>query len=432
MWVGALATVFRPERKTMADAGYASVAHVPVLFDTRHRYLDDHNRYLRERALLEWHPSVGGTATEKRLAGRGRLAYPRMKTLIDYAYALANWVEWAEWQDIDWRTGDYEALILSYDADMRAGRWSAGGRPLSASTRNLRTDRAVEFLCWAADRGLRPPFRFPVGTVSRHGDRGDRAGGHKAVVTEQRAGRARPDPSDLRLPRPEEIRSWLASVRVRRGYTKHLACKTILMTGLRRRELASLQEDALPPPDCWHVVGDKVRVRITEGTKGGRSRWIDIPVALAQELDAYREGRRLKARAKWLRANRGQAAPRQLFLSENDGRPLTAESLYEAWTVGAPFPSWSPHLGRHAWACLTLADRMKDEAHKARMLLAQMPEAWFYSVGQSVIDTTLRPQLGHMSRDTTLKYLRWAMEATALTEQYGEWAAFLDEGGLHG
>jgi hypothetical protein len=44
-------------RIRIAKLGFASVAHDPVIFDSRQRYCREYNRYLRERAELDWRPS---------------------------------------------------------------------------------------------------------------------------------------------------------------------------------------------------------------------------------------------------------------------------------------------------------------------------------------------------------------------------------------
>jgi hypothetical protein len=49
--------VFQPNADRIAKLGFASVAHDPVIFDSRQRYCREYNRYLRERAELDWRPS---------------------------------------------------------------------------------------------------------------------------------------------------------------------------------------------------------------------------------------------------------------------------------------------------------------------------------------------------------------------------------------
>lgn len=77
-----MAAVFFPDQDRLTRLGYGRVAHVPVVFDRRHRYCRDVNRYMRARATLEWHPSADGMA-----AGRD---YPRAASLRAMAYELSN------------------------------------------------------------------------------------------------------------------------------------------------------------------------------------------------------------------------------------------------------------------------------------------------------------------------------------------------------
>jgi hypothetical protein len=75
------AKVFFPDSKKLKRLGFESVAHVPVIFDGDHRYCCEYNRYLRERATLDWSPK--GDASD----------YPRPKTLAVIAHHLANWIK---------------------------------------------------------------------------------------------------------------------------------------------------------------------------------------------------------------------------------------------------------------------------------------------------------------------------------------------------
>jgi hypothetical protein len=54
-----MAKVFHPDPERLAARGYKAFAEVPNVFDSSGKYCREHNRYLRERARLEWHPSGG-------------------------------------------------------------------------------------------------------------------------------------------------------------------------------------------------------------------------------------------------------------------------------------------------------------------------------------------------------------------------------------
>jgi hypothetical protein len=74
-----MAKVVTPDPQRLTERGYESVAHVPVIFDSQGRYCREHNRYLRERARLEWHPGGGADI-------------PRGRTLGNIAERLLNFI----------------------------------------------------------------------------------------------------------------------------------------------------------------------------------------------------------------------------------------------------------------------------------------------------------------------------------------------------
>lgn len=91
----------------------------------------------------------------------------------------------------------------------------------------------------------------------------------------------------------------------------------------------------------------------------------------------------------------------RLFLGEDSGRPISAPTLYEAWTSGPtlPFKGWSPHGGRHYYACKTLMDRLQRQTIRGPHTVT--------STAEEIITLVLKPQLGHISTETTQIYLRW-------------------------
>src|ERR1700730_11144530 len=76
---------------------------------------------------------------------------------------------------------------------------------------------------------------------------------------------------------PGAVHTWLNAVRLRRGYAKYLACKVIMNTGIRRKELEALVVAQWPDADAITRVQRRglysVPMRLTE-TKGGRPRVI--------------------------------------------------------------------------------------------------------------------------------------------------------------
>ena len=166
MEIRRMAEVFRPDEEALRHAGFGAVCHVPVLFGkTRNspaqkHYLREFNRYLRERALLEWVPVDRTTAAQiKRLGDTKKLRYPTRCSLGSYAERLANFDDWLAETNRGWRTVEYTRdIVLGYQADMLSGRWSETGRKLTPATVKVRLAEACLFLSWAAARGYRHVF----------------------------------------------------------------------------------------------------------------------------------------------------------------------------------------------------------------------------------------------------------------------------------
>ena len=346
---------------------------------------------------------------------------------------------WLESRHLDSRKVNFDPHLLEYAEDMKCGNWSrerrAGkaGRPLAPSTINGRMDYAVDFLLWAASKELRDPFPVPTRSYSYS----FATGTYTHASTKQgrvHAGRRRPDPINLRLPGMEELHSWIAEVERRKGYTKGLACRTILGSGIRRAEGAELPLTFLPMRRAdWNVGPDgRVRFLLTDGTKGGKSRIVTIPLRLAEEIHRYRLTKRVWALAKWIKANPGEPKPARLFLGAYDGTPISAATIYDAWTVAGPFEGWSPHLGRHTWACYELLDALKSEATTAGFGPASVPVTWLESAAKTLMSIVITPNLGHVDERTTNTYLQWLRFQLTMPAAYSAWHEFLSAGNDNG
>lgn len=416
-----MAHVFQPDPKSLVFLGFDVIADIPVLFDNENFYCREHNRFLRERALGEWQPS--SAKSNGSMYSRG-VWYPRPQTIKNIAYELKNFIEWCAFRQVDWRIATYQRHIRGYCDDMDRGRWSADSRPLGASTIEQRASTAIHFLTWAAERHLRAEFVVQT-DKSRRPVKSGMASKTPFVVKSRRAGRRRSNPMSLRLPSIAELKTWLTAVRARHGVGKWLACWFVILSAGRINEVASFHTSDLPPRDNWNVIGGQVSIFLHRGTKGDKGRHIFIPLTLAIELDEYKSGRRLRAVALFKKTNRGVPPPQKMFLSEHIGTPLSKRTLQRAWKAGAPYPEWSPHCGRHTWACLTLLHHMKIEAAKYQQLNS-VPDHVFFEVGRSIISTVIKPQLGHASEETTEVYLRWAMQILRDAE-YPSWHDFLND-----
>lgn len=417
------------DRDVTTKAGFGKVAHLPFLMDNRPGYHRLGSRYLIDRGLGYWNPAT---------RGRGpRAGKPTKKTIRNYAYWLANFLEWVEARCLTVERCDYADHVQDgYQLDMLEGRWSANGRPLEPSTVNARVQQACDFLTWLGDKGGRTPFEVPTETVEIKVGSARSSVGHRTMEVTRRVGKVRQNKRKLRMPSHAQVREWLADVKTRHGEMFALVCESILLTALRIEETVALRMDTLPDePSEWHVTNadapedkQEVLVDIKFGAKGpdyaedhgdktGPERTILVPLTLAKKWHAYRNRYRNDALKKLVD---GAATPKEkkeriagavhLFLHEGTGKRLTADNVYRAWTQAKqPYKGWSPHLGRDWWACSTLLGEMEKLEHLKTMgpgVAAQLIEA----TAVSVIRLRIQPQLGHTSESTTLIYLQWVMD----------------------
>jgi integrase len=376
-----------------------------------------------------------------------RPRYPTKKTLENIANHLSNFIEWMQWKSADWRALDYTGGVMAYQSDMFSGQWAAEGSGLSAGTVNNRIGEACSFLKWAAHRRLRDQFKLVSAPVNKRGKSGTSSVGHLPNEIKARAGGFRSDPGILRLPTEEEVLRWLRDVRLRRGPTKALMCTLVLETAIRIQEAVQWRVDTLPLDQRqWVVIGGNVQVTICYGAKGpkrhpdsdeGPPRIISVPISLAKKLDTYRSLRRVVLHGRWVQAaksksemqsRRLQPMPNRLFLSDYTGRPFTDQAFYSGWknVPSLPYKEWSPHLGRHYWACITLLRSQQEKAASIGKQLDQLPDDWITSQATTDIQLIIRPQLGHVSDETSQLYLKWIHGAVSLTKYTLEYHDLLD------
>lgn len=214
------------------------------------------------------------------------------------------------------------------------------------------------------------------------------------------------------------------------------------------------QADYLPDdPAKWyraHVSGQWVAVTLTHGTKGakldgpagvmGPPRTINLSVSLAEKLNHYRTLVRPRLLMLYIKsgttkeeqAARRRNPPKNLFLSDYLGVPVTTHRLYEAWKSAdpLPFPEWHPHYGRDYWACKTLLLELDRQLKATDAMLKAgggVPVNWITGSAESVILTKIKPQLGHVDKKTTDIYLRWVVNAFNLVALHDVYAKELDD-----
>lgn len=418
------------QRAELEKEGFRRYGHVPFLLDNELNYLDDLCRFLRERAVGEWNPSKGMSDS---YSYREPISE---NSIVAYARDLENFWTYVEATSLPWRTISYTGLLESYDTDLGNGRWSRSGNKLAASTINRRVDRAVEFLSWAAEKGIRQAFPVTTKTVSRSIYDG-RSANPGAKSIEVRTGKRRIQKSQMRLPTRTEIDIWLSEIEVRRGKPLRLACETVIETGMRRQELILLRKDQLPDPE--DVPLDKpAKMRISFGTKGkrrpgdgeqrGKARTLRFDRDFLVRLNNYKQLRRQKALATYSKRNPGKPHPKELFLDESTGEPFSATQIYLAWTrvKNLPFDGFSPHRGRHAFACFTLLRLLDEEAGLLEASRKTLPRSAVMQSAETLIKTYIQPALGHVSDQTTELYLEWIADHLWVMKHRLSWADELE------
>jgi integrase len=440
-------SLFWPDSALMEAAGYGSVKDVPCVFDSEWLLHDAATSYLIDRALKQF------SARNPSGSAAAGTTLPTERSLASFGNWLVDHLDWCEHSGRDWRTLTYaNDIVNGYQQDMETGLWSRDQRPLSPSTINSRGDEASLFHRWAASRGLRSDFEVATTVKRRRADRGNSSDGHRTVETEVRDGRVKKKPKVLRLPTDSEIEKWHKNILVKTGFTKALMCELIIKTGVRLEEACRWQIDTLPLESSDWIMApgsEYVQVTLTHGTKGskrpgergellGPGRAIKMPIELARRIDSYRQFQRVANRSIYARklrdsAQRKDAArqnPRQLFLSDHTGQPVSRQRLYEAWVEkgGIPFKGWSPHGGRHFTACKLIIGAV-ERTRKA--LSGPNPTSltpnWLTGCASDAILLEVRPQLGHVDKETSEMYLVWLAGAFSKSAIYEEYDAFLED-----
>jgi integrase len=424
------------EPKFLAEAGFAALAYRPFILDSEPGYARLPNQFLIDRGLGYWDPKWRG---DKR-----NPIPPSRISMKNFAWALANALEWADTRSIDLMGADYVSdLIGRYQEEMLKGIWSADNRPLAPETVNARVQTALEFQMWAADKGLREPFVIPTTTTTYISGSHDNSRSHEAKVVQSRKGKVKVNKRTLSFPSVEEIEAWRKRVHERPvvGKTEGLIVDLILNTAIRREEAACWRVDTLPlDPRDWKIANpdqpeevQSVIVTIKYGVKGkeygidkhgdkiGPAGEIHVPVWIARRIHAYRNKERLLALKPLLKKGKSVQVQRQimqqavhLLLNPITGLRYTGDQIYAFWSRVEGPAHWSPHHGRDWWACRYLEERMKQHAELIQQVLKTPNVSREHPLvlalkdsAQTVIQMEIRPQLRHVSSRTTEIYLQW-------------------------
>lgn len=334
---------------------------IPFLCDKHLELVDAPNQYLDHVAVV-----------------RGRTRSPN--TWTTYAGHLYDYFSFLEANELDWSTADERTLA--------AWRDGMAERANRVRTINARLRCIHRFYAWAVQRGLLSivPFGFDGIMVSRSAGflAHVNADGGRATVSEITLREPRSLPRYLQVAQATQFLDALTPKRMRlMGYT-------MLLTGMRREEVAGLDYRVLPNP-AGQPTGralDMVLDPKLTPTKGSKERVVKVPYLLGVALYDYFTWERPRLERKHA-AGHGRGTTR-LFLSQH-GEELSIGALSVAFNDASLSSGikCTPHMLRHTFGTYEFI-RMSEKQGKDRALY------W------------VRDRLGHSSIATTEVYVHLA------------------------
>jgi integrase len=385
--------VLYPLRERLREHGdhYEALARIPIVLTDEARVHGGATAFLREVALQTWEG-----------AGSRRLSANSIRCL---AYDLVNFLDFCSEMELDWRfieRGSEVDLgsIIGYGHLMERGDFSKFRRPIGSATIKRRTRTAQLFLCYAGERGFRSTYRFRK--VSGYGRSGSRF--------------------HLQIPARQAVETWLDTLERREHRANFLMGALPFKSGMRREEVVELHADDIPHPGTY-AGKEFAFFTIQYGTKGQRSataidligkpRQVRIRSEFLLLLHAYKEGLRFRPAAirRFRERNPHSPLPLQLFLNPRSGEPYSKEHLNDLFNRSSdrPIPNFTPHTGRHFYACWTLLELLEDQLTVAGYNQASVIEGAIESLSQVAL-LQLKKHLGHESTSTTDHYVSWVSE----------------------
>lgn len=425
---GHLAYLIKSDPDECERLGIAALSHIPGVWSAGFEPISDAIDYLIAKGTGKW--SGGGE----------RSSYAAFKSLSTasmtaYGNDVVTFFDWCESQSIDWHTAETIDLVVAYKSSLdERGNLRPKRRRLAASTINRRVGTALDFLafCRARYGGGSTSSRLEIASSVRCRKSHSKMRSSDATIV--KSTKSKVHPKALRLPTISELNCWLSALREKHGISPYLISKTIVGVGLRAEEALLLRADQLPPIPA--AGSTTARMEITFGTKGGRDpqdpdrrgkpRYVRVPITLLKELHGYATGHRKLCLHRYHKDKRADDVPKELFLSRYTGMRYSYSRFYELWTSPRlPFDHFSPHIGRHTWACYTLLEKIKNEIELSVGVDGPLASI-ATNLHQNLIETWVSTQLGHVDDRTSLMYLNWVMEELDIKSHQNSWWDFLD------
>jgi len=358
--------VIFPDAQRMINQGYAKLAYVPFLIGANGEYPVEANRYIRERACLEWRPSIPGKEGCYRFNTR-----QTVKSLDAMARRLMEFLLWCEGSTprINWKEVSYlDDLMDKWQAGMLCGSASRSHRKLAIETINSRVSEACYFLSWAAERGYRATFVVMTREVIQNAGRSwSRT---RNIEKESRIGLLAARRRSLSLPSDSAVAQWHSNLKIRHGNVIALFSECLIRTGMRISEGTQFRTSDLPEKkygpdgDNWRedwIEAGEVPCTICMGVKGPKiargseqsvkPRRIYVPLDLADRMDYYRKEGRSTLIARWAsagktkdeRQRRRNSVKTDRFWIGKRGKPFSNSWIRQAWSSDITKPwKWCP------------------------------------------------------------------------------------------
>lgn len=428
-----------PTERFFLNLDVPKLQYIPILLDEDGSYPVEANTYLVERSCGEWAPRSNDLDDPP---------VPTLKSRRNMASRLCAFWHWvAQDPDRDWRALSYQEDILErFQVGLLTGTASASRRPLKASTINLYVDEACGFLGWAAERGFRAPFKEARRRIRLSASRGAHSHSHRGKEVSQRHGTLQVVETSLDgLPVSSEVARWMKEIQLRHP-VKALVFEFIVRTGARISEANQLRVGCVPRKEdgnwkpAWFQQG-WMPVTLRYGVKGGkvapasllstRSRVVQVPIDLANRIDDYLKISRPTLLSRYHRGSKARE-PRtdRLWLGEHKQQPVSNQMLYAAWVGATHCPKgWHPHAARHYFSIEAVCESTRQ---LLRFHEIENPQGvtlgWLHGLMAGQVRLILSPLLGHVSEETSMRYLRCAQQR--MLREFGhpalDWNALID------
>ncbi|MDH2327256.1 tyrosine-type recombinase/integrase [Cereibacter sp. SYSU M97828] len=347
---------------------------IPFILDDEGNPASEINQYLYHRAVGNWAPEVRKSSRNARLEGK-EVNRPSTVFMKNRAYQLNAHRRWMIERNITIQSHSQDDLF-DYHSDLM--------KIVGASSANQYILGVVDFLEFCISAGYRTAL-------------------HIARKPSPKRTRSRGAPVAAGRRNPKEITRWYSEDQIFAFISEFedpsaiIAAKVMYGVGARLSEAISLQESTFPTVAEVTLTRSVPKLKIVG--KGGKTRFVPIPLWLLQDVDNYRNIDRAIA-LRGININ-----PAHLILGFGEkASPVNARTLQKKFAINCASSGRAgitPHILRHHFAVHYLLRKWRD--HPARH------EHWTSREGELYLSAPLallQEYLGHAHIDTTFRYVQ--------------------------